>query len=66
MTSMYAPIARILLRYASTAAFSAGYLSPEMVEQIGADPDLVMLISGGLAALVEAGYFVAKRTGGVT
>lgn len=59
-------LARIVLRYLSAALVTAGYLSPELADQIGTDPDLVMLVGSALAFITEAAYAHAKKTGGKT
>lgn len=57
----FAPFARIALRY------GIGYLlGAEIGEQLAADPDIVMAIGLGMAALVEGAYVYARKTGGKT
>lgn len=58
---MYAPIARIILRYGvgAIAGLAAG-------NQLAADPDLVIALAAGTAAAVEGLYIVAKRKGWAT
>jgi hypothetical protein len=57
----FAPIARIILRYA------IGYFAgSELGEQLALDTDLVLILSLGLGAAVEAAYVLAKKRGGAT
>lgn len=63
---MSAVIARIALRYLAAAMVTAGYLSPELSDQIGADPDLIMAVGAGIAAGTEGLYAIAKRLGWAT
>ena len=59
--TMWAPIARILLRYGvgAVAGLSVG-------NQLAADPDIVLALAAGLAAAVEGAYALAKRKGWAT
>jgi hypothetical protein len=59
-------IARILLRYIAAAIVTAGYLSPELADQIGTDPDLIMALGTVIGLLTEAAYGIAKAKGGKT
>lgn len=59
-------IARILARYLSSALVTAGFLAPDFAAQIGADPDIIMLVGAGLAAVAEWAYARAKKNGGPT
>jgi hypothetical protein len=55
------PLARILLRY------GIGYLAGSQIgEQLALDPDIVLIVSLGLGAAVEAAYVIAKRKGWAT
>lgn len=63
---MTAVIARIALRYLAAALVTAGYLDADLGNQIGADPDLIMLIGLALGAGVEMAYAAAKRLGWAT
>ena len=56
----YAPLARILLRYVAGAGIAG---SQTLGNQLASDPDLVLYLSLGLAAVVEAAYAYAKRRG---
>lgn len=58
---MVAVIARIALRYAAAALVTAGLLDADLGNQIGADPDLIMLVGLALGAGVEMAYAVAKK-----
>ena len=58
---MYAPIARILLRYGLGLV-----VGMSMAGQIAADPDMVMVAAGLIAAGVEGAYALAKRRGWTT
>jgi preprotein translocase subunit Sec61beta len=59
----YAPLARIILRYIAGAGIMG---SQALGNQLAADPDLVLYLSLGLAAAVEAAYAFAKKKGGAT
>lgn len=63
---MTALIARIALRYAAGALVAAGYLDAELGQQIGADPDLLIIVGGALGIGVELAYAFAKRRGWAT
>jgi hypothetical protein len=63
---MTAVIARIVLRYAAGALIAAGYLDPHLGREIGADPDLIMLVGLGIGLAVEGVYAVAKKLGWAT
>ena len=55
------PLARIILRY------GIGYLAGSQIgEQLALDPDIVLIVSLGLGAAVEAAYVIAKRKGWAT
>ena len=56
-----APLARILLRYGT--GFFAGATFGQGLAQ---DPDLVLLTSLALGALIEGAYLLARRFGGAT
>lgn len=60
---MSAVIARIALRYLAAALLTAGYLSPELSDQIGTDPDLVMALGAVIGIATEGVYAIAKRLG---
>jgi hypothetical protein len=58
---MYAPIARILIRY------GAGLLiGLDSASILAGDPDIVSLVAAGLAIGTEALYALAKRRGWAT
>jgi hypothetical protein len=59
----YAPIARIVLRYVLGAAFMG---SDQIGMELAADPDLIMLATVAIGAVVEAAYAIAKRKGWAT
>ncbi|MCA0338248.1 MAG: hypothetical protein LCH99_00770 [Proteobacteria bacterium] len=63
---MAAVIARIALRYLAASLVTAGYLDADLGNQIGADPDLIMLVGLALGAGVEMAYAAAKRLGWAT
>jgi hypothetical protein len=63
---MAAVIARIALRYLAAALVTAGYLDADLGNQIGADPDLIMLVGLALGAGVEMAYAAARRLGWAT
>jgi hypothetical protein len=57
----YAPIARIILRYAVGAIVGAS-----QAELLIGDPDVVALVALSTGAAVEAAYVLAKRRGWAT
>jgi hypothetical protein len=59
----FAPIARIVLRYAVGAGLFASQQIGNMLAQ---DPDLVFVVSGLIGAAVEVAYAWAKTKGGKT
>jgi preprotein translocase subunit Sec61beta len=59
----YAPLARIILRYIAGAGVMG---SQQIGNQLAADPDLVLYLSLGIAAAVEAAYAIARRKGWAT
>jgi hypothetical protein len=59
----YAPLARIVLRYLVGAGVMG---SSQIGDALAADPDLVLYVSLGIGAAVEAGYAIAKRKGWAT
>lgn len=63
---MTAVIARILLRYAAGALVAAGYLDADLGNQIGADPDILMIVGAALGVAVELAFAFAKRRGWAT
>lgn len=58
---MYAPIARIVLRYAVGIV-----LGMEAGKMLAGDPDVVMIVAALIGAATEAAYVVAKRKGWAT
>lgn len=60
---MIAPLSRILMRYLSGALAATGLLAPDVAAQIGADPDLVLIVAGVLTFATEAAYALAVRKG---
>jgi len=60
---MIAPMARIILRYVSGALGAAGLLAPDVAAQVGADPDLVLVVAAVLTIATEGAYAVAVRKG---
>lgn len=57
----YAPVARIILRYAVGAVIGA-----EAGSIIAGDPDIVLYLAMGIGAAVEALYSIAKKKGWAT
>ena len=57
----YAPIARIILRYAVGAIVGAS-----QAELLIGDPDVVAMVALTTGAAVEAAYVLAKRKGWAT
>lgn len=60
---MTAVIARIALRYLAGALVTAGYIDPAMGQELGMDPDILMLVGTGIAFATEAAYFAARKFG---
>lgn len=58
---MYAPISRILLRYAVGIV-----LGMEAGAMLAGDPDVVMVVAALIGAATEAAYVIAKRKGWAT
>jgi len=58
---MVAVLSRIALRYLAAALVTAGYLDADLGNQIGADPDLLILVGGAIGLAVEMAYAAAKR-----
>lgn len=63
---MTAVFARIILRYVAGALVTAGYLDSTLGNQMGMDPDLIMLVGAGLGIAVEFTYAIVKKVGGKT
>lgn len=63
---MVAVLSRIALRYLAAALVTAGYLDADLGNQIGADPDILMLLGTALGIGVELAYAVARRLGWTT
>lgn len=63
---MTAIIARIALRYAAGALVAAGYLDSDLGQQLGTDPDVLMLVGGALGVGVEVAFAFAKKRGWAT
>lgn len=61
MSAMYGPIARIILRYGVGAL--AGYA---VGNQLAGDPDIVLIVAGGIGAAIEGLYVIARRKGWAT
>lgn len=62
----YAPIARIVLRYAVGAAVMYGMIGAETGEHLVVDPDLTLIVGAVIGAAVEAVYAHAKKKGWAT
>lgn len=52
MTMISAPLARIILRYVAAMLVTTGMVGPDIGDQIGADPDLVHVITMALGAII--------------
>lgn len=52
--------ARIILRYIAAALVAAGYMSEAEAESFVTDPEVLMLVGGGLAVLAEGAYAYAR------
>ena len=63
---MTAVLSRIILRYLAAALVTAGYLDADLGQQIGADPDILILVGGAIGLAVEMAYAAAKRLGWTT
>ncbi len=62
----YAPIARIVLRYAVGAAVMYGLIGAETGEYLVVDPDLTMIVGAAIGGIVEVAYAYAKKKGWAT
>lgn len=62
----YAPVARIVLRYAVGAAVMYGLIGAETGEYLVVDPDLTLIVGTVIGAVVEAAYAYAKKKGWAT
>lgn len=62
----YAPVARIVLRYAVGAAVMYGLIGAETGEYLVVDPDLTLIVGTVIGAVVEAVYAYAKKKGWAT
>ena len=60
---MVAVLSRIALRYLAAALVTAGYLDADLGNQIGADPDLLILAGAAIGLAVEMAYAAARRLG---
>lgn len=58
---MYAPIARILIRYAVGLV-----IGMDAAGVLAGDPEIVTMVATGIGAAVEAVYAIAKRKGWAT
>lgn len=63
---MTAVLARIAMRYLAAALVTAGYLDADLGQQIGADPDILILAGAAIGLAVEMAYAAAKRLGWTT
>lgn len=54
----YAPIARIIIRYAVGIVIGA-----DAADVLAANPDLITLVAAGVAVVVEGFYAWAKKNG---
>ena len=63
---MTAVLARIALRYLAAALVTAGYLESDLGQQIGADPDLLILAGAAIGLAVEMAYAAARKLGWAT
>jgi len=61
MTMNYAPIARIIIRYAVGLIIGA-----DAADILAADPDAVTIIAAGIGLLTEVAYAHAKHRGWAT
>jgi hypothetical protein len=66
MGKMTAVLARIAMRYLAAALVTAGYLDADLGQQIGADPDILILAGAAIGLAVEMAYAAAKRLGWTT
>ncbi len=63
---MTAVLARIALRYLAAGLVTAGYLDSDLGQQIGADPDILILVGGAIGLAVEMAYAAARKLGWAT
>lgn len=57
----YAPIARILIRYAVGAV-----VGPDIADTLSGDPDVITIVALAIGAITEVVYGIAKRKGWAT
>jgi hypothetical protein len=55
---MNGAIARIILRYGVGAV-----IGMEAAQALAGDPDIVLVLAGGVGVAIEAAYTIAKRRG---
>ena len=63
---MVAVLSRIALRYLAAALVTAGYLDADLGNQIGADPDLLILAGAAIGLAAEMAYAAARKLGWAT
>jgi hypothetical protein len=70
IATLRGPLARIVARYLIGAFTAYALLTPEVGEELAADPDLQIVlelaIGGAMTAMVEGAYVMAKRWGWCT
>jgi hypothetical protein len=63
MTALAPVLARIVARYLAGALVAVGALAAGSEAQIAADPEVLMILGGVLAAITEALYGLARAKG---
>jgi len=63
---MYAPWARIVIRYGVGAMITYGLVTQEMGDTLISDPDIIIVGSALIGLFVEGWYARARRVGGST
>lgn len=63
MMDSFAPYIRIILRYGAGAGL---FGSTALGDKLASDPDIIFIVSAGIAVAVELWYAIRKKFGGVT
>lgn len=61
-----AAFARIILRYGAGFLAASGWLDRDTSNMLAVDPDIQLALAGGLLALSEGWYWLAKKFGWTT
>ena len=66
MNSLFAPLARVILRYGVGFLAGIGLVSEDMSSQIQGDADVLVILIAVLIASNEAFWWLARRKGWAT